>query len=94
MVKCEDCKKEMLKVNSSCDLNFRCIKIGNKIYPRDTLEFDYNKNCHDCGILNKIGNLHHFGCDMERCPKCKGQLISCYCKKQEIGINDKWKKVN
>jgi len=31
--------------------------------------------CHDCGA--KAGELHSLGCDMERCPICKGQLISC-----------------
>jgi len=33
--------------------------------------------CHDCGT--KEGRLHIPGCDMERCPRCGGQLISCDC---------------
>jgi len=35
------------------------------------------QKCHDCNVM--AGNSHHPGCDMERCPKCKGQLISCGC---------------
>lgn len=31
--------------------------------------------CHDCDA--KVGELHMLGCDMERCPVCGGQLISC-----------------
>jgi len=57
------------------------IKIGGKWYKRNTSYFDVNKNCHDCGIENKRGNIHHIGCDMEKCPKCKGQLLSCGCAK-------------
>lgn len=33
--------------------------------------------CHDCNVL--AGNYHHPGCHNERCPLCKGQLISCMC---------------
>lgn len=31
--------------------------------------------CHDCEA--KVGELHELGCDVERCPICNGQLISC-----------------
>ena len=33
--------------------------------------------CHDCGCNE--GELHDYGCDMERCPFCGRQLISCSC---------------
>jgi hypothetical protein len=38
---------------------------------------DDDHRCHDCGTMP--GGFHHPGCDMERCPKCSGQLISCGC---------------
>ncbi len=40
------------------------------------------KLCHDCGIPE--GGIHSEGCDMERCPKCGGQLISCDCKDEDL----------
>lgn len=33
--------------------------------------------CHDCGA--QPGEYHVPTCDMERCPRCRGQVITCGC---------------
>jgi hypothetical protein len=43
------------------------------------------KTCGDCGT--KEGQLHILGCDMERCPFCGNQLISCQCGYKKLGID-------
>lgn len=35
------------------------------------------QQCHDCGA--EPGNLHTTLCDMEVCPACWGQFLSCGC---------------
>ena len=38
--------------------------------------------CHDCAVVK--GQLHVHGCDVERCPVCGGQVISCDCKYEGV----------
>jgi hypothetical protein len=33
--------------------------------------------CDDCGA--RRGALHKLGCDLEPCPRCDGQAITCDC---------------
>jgi len=41
--------------------------------------------CRDCGI--REGQTHHLGCDTEQCPFCGGQLISCDCCYEQLGLD-------
>ena len=43
----------------------------------------HRETCGDCGAME--GQLHLPGCDMERCPFCGGQLISCKCAHELLG---------
>ena len=33
--------------------------------------------CHDCSA--HTGQRHHVGCDMEQCPRCGNQALTCEC---------------
>ena len=39
--------------------------------------FTFQTNCGDCMAL--IGQYHGSGCDIERCPVCTFQMLSCDC---------------
>jgi hypothetical protein len=43
------------------------------------------RNCGDCGA--EPGKLHKPGCDVERCPKCGGQIIACNCIYEVCGMD-------
>lgn len=81
MAICTDCNKEMHTART-CKAN-PGVDIDGQHYdpipyePLPELKKIKNLRCHDCGI--KPRGIHHQGCDMERCPKCEGQLISCNC---------------
>ena len=74
---CPDCKQRMLKADGCL---FPYITIEGKDYKRIKYGddgMDNGRRCHDCGC--KPGHIHHLGCDMETCPQCGLQLISCEC---------------
>jgi hypothetical protein len=48
--------------------------------------------CHDCGV--EEGQIHQLGCDMERCPFCGGQLITCDCVYRKMNLFDTHKYTN
>ena len=89
---CEECNREML-VARSCKpwvvtyedegSYYDPIKYGDERHMegerdcRSDYPSHYIDRCHDCGI--EEGGLHHPRCDMEECPRCHGQLISCKC---------------
>lgn len=41
--------------------------------------------CHDCGVPE--GAIHEYGCDMEICPFCGHQLLSCDCCYEFLAID-------
>ena len=75
MATCQDCRREML-LAPACTV--ARVIIRRRAYDRIPYPAGARQDrCDDCGVL--AGALHHPGCDMERCPRCRGQLIMCPC---------------
>lgn len=79
MAICSRCKQEMNGESlDTCTGNVHVEFPDGAKLPSSTYHFDEpSGRCHDCNI--KHGGYHHPGCDVERCPRCEGQLISCGC---------------
>jgi hypothetical protein len=86
----ESQKLKTIKIQSK---RYRRIRYGNEKYldsdgrpflDKNGRVIDFDKiaqkqDCGDCGV--KRGQFHVTGCDLELCPKCGGQFISCRCHK-------------
>lgn len=54
-------------------------------YGEEGTHVSADRPCHDCAVTR--GQVHVPGCDMEHCPLCGGQWISCGC---EGGDRGEW----
>lgn len=77
---CKLCKKDMLKVSGCiCDT----VEINGKKYKRVPVgnygeTMGAGEKCHDCGA--HFDKYHHEGCDIDKCPVCRGQAgMGCDC---------------
>jgi hypothetical protein len=86
---CAWCRSEMT-AGRSCSVealhvNGRRFQLGRHGSEGD-LFTSLSPRCSDCGV--ERGGLHHLGCDLQRCPRCRGQLLSCGCRFDEDGVVD------
>ncbi len=77
MAICTDCDQEM-RTAASCTADALLIR-DERFERRRATRRDCGRDgrCGDCGT--EPGGHHHLGCDLEPCPRCRGQLISCGC---------------
>lgn len=77
MAVCRDCDREMTTA-TSCAVEYLFIR-GERLrrQPLTRRSAGPARRCGDCGVA--LGGWHHLGCDLEDCPRCGRQLLSCGC---------------
>lgn len=82
MAICQVCNQDMSSVATIDCTRHRVVNFPDgEVLPAVPFTDDHPSEplsrCHDCNVA--IGGFHHPGCDVEVCPRCRGQLISCGC---------------
>ena len=77
MAECHSCHKEMTAEETRSCLGNVAVTFPSGEVLEAIPYNDPDRRCHDCNVA--FGGYHHPGCDMEDCPRCYGQLISCGC---------------
>jgi hypothetical protein len=75
MAVCEDCDQEMLQART-CTVDAVILQ-GHRYTRGRAFPGAPDGRCGACGVTEDA--YHHLGCDMEDCPRCGRQLISCGC---------------
>jgi hypothetical protein len=79
MAICIDCKRDMT-VAAGCTLPTVVIDGIPRPRIRWGREAHWPRSKDRCGDCHVVpGQLHHLGCDLEECPACRQQLLSCGC---------------
>lgn len=88
MAVCSLCKREM-RAAMSCSVGALHVD-GRRVdmipWGRGSGRYAERGRCHDCGVSQ--GGFHHIGCDMQRCPLCRRQMMSCGCRFDEDGPDE------
>lgn len=78
---CAICGEDMLSVDDCAHNRTITYEDGTVLsairYDSERRGWNMDNRCHDCNVA--VGNYHHPGCDVEECPRCHRQLISCDC---------------
>lgn len=87
VMRCEHCQRDMADADG-CIETFIVIGSGYMIdrvcYGDESwLGGVFNERCPDCNVA--LGQFHHPGCDIEECPACGGQMLTCGCDVRGIG---------
>jgi len=88
MAVCHWCEQEMTTA-SSCTVgafHLDCRPVGMIAFGAEPGPPTLRLRCGDCGVVR--GGHHHPGCDVQRCPLCRGQMMTCGCRFDEDGPDE------